>query len=208
MSSDAAQSTVSGEPVSGESVSGSGMRRRSYALSLVASLAGAGLACYAVTRTWSIELTPRTGMSDLRTVHTGTDLEPFVLGLAVVALAGTGALLATHGWLRRALGVLLTLAGLGVLAGSIAGRIGLDPGAAGGRGAFWPVLSALGGVIAALGGLIAVRDGHRWPRMSSRYERKPVAPAQLKRPKRSDPLQPADHRAAWDALDRGDDPTA
>jgi hypothetical protein len=170
--------------------------RRSYPLTLLACLAGAGLALYAITRTWSIQLTPRPGMSDLRDVRTGTDLEPWVTGLAVVALAGTGALLATSGRVRRGLGVVLALAGLGVLVGAIAGRVGLDPGAAGARGSFWPVLCALGGLIIVAGGVTAARKGHTWPSMSSRYERKPARE------------EPADHRSAWDALDRGDDPTA
>ena len=78
-------------------------------------------------------------MSDLRTARTGADVEPWVVGLALVALAGTGALLATRGWLRRVLGGLLALAGLGVAAGAVAGRAGLDSGAAGAGGDVWPV---------------------------------------------------------------------
>jgi uncharacterized membrane protein (TIGR02234 family) len=208
--------------------------RRAFGLSLAACLVGAALAAYAITRTWSVHVTPRTGMSDLRTVKSGTDLEPWVTGLALVALAGAGALLATHGWVRRGLGGLLTLAGLGILAGAIIGRAGLDVGAAGGGGTLWPIACALGGAIIAVGGLIAARHGHRWPRMSARYERKPAAPvrAQQRPSVRNDAVQhdavqhdavqheaagdaggpaslePADHRAAWDALDRGDDPTA
>ncbi|GIM96403.1 Trp biosynthesis-associated membrane protein [Paractinoplanes toevensis] len=174
--------------------------RRTYVLTLLAALAGAALALYAITRTWSVQLTPRAGMSDLREARTGTDLEPWVTGLAVVALAGTGALLATAGWVRRALGVLLALAGAGVTAGAIIGRAGLDPGSAGAGGTVWPIACAAGGVIILLGGLTAFAQGHRWPGMSARYDRKPAAPER--------PTAAADHRAAWDALDRGDDPTA
>jgi uncharacterized membrane protein (TIGR02234 family) len=192
------------------------MSRRSYLLSLVACLAGAALALYAITRTWSVHLTPRTGMSALRDARTGTDLEPWVTGLAVVALAGTGALLATAGRLRRILGVLLSLAGVGVVIGAIAGRAGLDPGSAAG-GTTWPILCAVGGVIIMCGGVTAARHGHRWPRMSARYDRKPVPPPRAeptthaeRPPDKSRDKSPAiaDHRAAWDALDRGDDPTA
>jgi uncharacterized membrane protein (TIGR02234 family) len=207
------------------------MNRRSYALTLVACLAGAGLALYAVTRTWSLHVTPRTGMSDLRTVRAGADVEPWVIGLALVALAGTGALLATRGWARRTLGALLTLVGLGVAAGAIIGRAGLDTGQAGPGGTFWPAACALGGAIIAVGGLTAARRGHLWPGMSARYERKPVPspraePGAESAPRAAagrahgasspptpppappaDPLTPQEHRAAWDALDRGDDPT-
>lgn len=182
------------------------MSRRSYPLSLIACLAGSGLAAYGATRTWSVQLTPRPGLSDLRTVQTGADLEPWLIGLALVGLAGTGALLATHGRLRRALGGLLALAGVGVVIGAIAGRVGLDTGAAGSGGTFWPVACALGGAIIAVGGLVAARHGHQWPRMSARYDRKPAPVSEPAQPGRN--LKPVDNRAAWDSLDRGNDPTA
>jgi uncharacterized membrane protein (TIGR02234 family) len=194
------------------------MNRRSYVLTLLACLAGAGLAAYAATRTWSLRVTTRPGLSDLRTARTGADVEPWLIGLALVALAGTGALLATHGRVRRVLGGLLALAGAGVVAGAIIGRTGLDAGEA---SALWPVACALGGAIITVGGLTAARLGHRWPGMSARYERRPVPPPETRQTAPSEPLAAAgqetdrpqspdtqvDHRAAWDALDRGDDPT-
>ncbi len=176
------------------------MNRRPYLLTLVACLAGAGLAAYAATRVWSVTVVTRPGLSDLRTERTGADIEPWLIGLALVALAGTGALLATHGRVRRGLGVLLALTGAGVAVGAVAGRVGLNVGAAGSGGTVWPIACALGGAIIVAGGLTAARLGHRWPAMSARYERRPPPPAS--------PETPADHRAAWDALDRGDDPTA
>jgi uncharacterized membrane protein (TIGR02234 family) len=193
------------------------MSRRSYVLTLLACLAGAGLAVYAATRTWSLQVVTRPGMSDLRTARTGADVEPWLIGLALVALAGTGALLATAGRLRRGLGGLLALVGAGVTAGAIIGRAGLDTGAAGG-GTLWPIACALGGAIITLGGVTAARLGHRWPGMSARYERRPAPPLETRPSAPSRPLATAgheppvpqplpDHRAAWDALDRGDDPT-
>jgi uncharacterized membrane protein (TIGR02234 family) len=179
--------------------------RRSYLLSLLACLAGSGLAAYGATRTWSVQLTERPGLSDLRTVQTGADLEPWLIGLALVGFAGTGALLATHGWLRRAVGGLLALAGVGVVIGAVAGRAGLDSGAAGGGGTFWPVACAVGGVIVVVGGLITARHGHRWPRMSARYDRKPAAVGAPAQPGHN--VKPVDSRTAWDQLDRGNDPT-
>ncbi|MFF5083073.1 Trp biosynthesis-associated membrane protein [Actinoplanes sp. NPDC000266] len=198
--------------------------RRSYLLSLAACLAGAGTAAFGATRTWSLDVAHRPGMSDVRTPQTGADLEPWLIGLALVALAGTGALLATHGWVRRALGVLLALAGVGVIVGALVGRLGLDVGEAGTGATVWPIACALGGAIIAVGGVTAARQGHLWSRMSARYERKPaqphsaepgsytrpgagsgpLAPAGLKTPEET----PVDPRTAWDALDRGDDPTS
>jgi uncharacterized membrane protein (TIGR02234 family) len=182
------------------------MSNRSYPLSLLACLAGSGLAAYGATRTWSVQLTARPGLSDLRTAQTGADLEPWLIGLALVGLAGTGALLATHGWLRRALGGLLALVGVGVVIGAVAGRVGLDTGAAGNGGTLWPVACALGGAIVAVGGLVAARQGHQWPRMSARYDRKPAASTEPQPTGLN--VKPVDNRAAWDSLDRGNDPTA
>ena len=178
-------------------------RRLAYAVLLCA--AGAGLAVYGVTRTWSEIVTARPGLSSLRDARTGADLEPWVIGLALVALAGAGALLATRGLLRRSLGGLLALVGAGVAAGAVAGRAGLDVGAAGSGATVWPVACVLGGLLIVLGGLWAARSGHEWPAMGARYERRGAAEAPVTD---ADVDQRVDTRAAWDALDRGDDPTA
>lgn len=177
---------------------------RRLAATVLLCAAGAGLAVYGVTRTWSEIVTPRPGLSSLRETHTGADSAPWVIGLALVALAGAGALLATRGLVRRVLGGLLAVAGLGVAAGAIAGRAGLDVGVAGSGAAVWPVACVLGGLLIVLGGLWAARSGHEWPAMGARYERGAVA-APVTDPEVN---QRVDTRAAWDALDRGDDPTA
>lgn len=183
----------------------SGNHRRSHVAAILGCLAGAGLALYAVTRTWSSSVEHRAGLSNLTTTHTGADEQPWLVGLAVVALAGAGALLATKGVARRILGGVLLLAGAGIVAGAVLARAGLDVGDAGAAAAFWPVACVIGGVGVAVGGFLAARHGHLWSAMSSRYERTP-APAAVRR--ESSDLEPADNRAAWDALDRGDDPTA
>ena len=174
---------------------------RRLAWTLILCVAGAGLASYAITRTWSEQVTTRTGMSALREARTGADIEPWVLGLALVALAGAGALLATRGLFRRLLGGLLAVVGAGIAAGAIAGRAGLDVGSAGAGATVWPVACVLGGLLVLLGGLSAARYGHEWPGMGARYERRPAVAADPEQDQR------VDTRAAWDALDRGDDPT-
>ncbi|GAA4600044.1 hypothetical protein BJY16_003323 [Actinoplanes octamycinicus] len=172
------------------------MSRRSHVAAIMACLAGAGLTLYAVTRTWSRTVEHRPGLSDLTTVRTGADAQPWLIGLAVVALAGAGALLATKGLARRVLGGVLAATGAGIVAGALLARTGTT---------LWPVAAVLGGVAVMVGGVLAVRHGHEWAAMSARYERKPRVPAE-RAP--ADELAPADNRAAWDALDRGDDPTA
>jgi uncharacterized membrane protein (TIGR02234 family) len=200
----------------GTAAAGTGGRRL-LAYTVGCCLGGAGLALFAVTRVWSVEVTARAGLPDLRTARTGAAELPWLTALALVALAGAGALLATRGVVRRVLGVLLGLAGIGMSAGAVAGRAGLDPGAAGAGATFWPVLCAAGGLAVTLGGWWALRHGHRWPAMGARYER--PAPAEvtptLRGQSRADvPAdtssavgRPVDTRVAWDALDRGEDPT-
>jgi uncharacterized membrane protein (TIGR02234 family) len=179
---------------------------RRLASTVLLCAAGAGLAVYGVTRTWSELVTARPGMSSLRDLRTGADVAPWVIGLALVALAGAGALPATRGLARRLLGGLLAVAGLGVAAGAVAGRAGLDVGVAGPGATVWPVVCVLGGLLIVLGGLAAARSGHEWPAMGARYERRgAAAPATAVE---AEVDQRVDTRAAWDALDRGDDPTA
>jgi uncharacterized membrane protein (TIGR02234 family) len=170
--------------------------RRDHLAAVASCLAGAGVALFAVTRVWVVRVEQRPGLSDLRTEQTGSDVQPWLIGLALVALAGTGALLATRGVARRVLGVLLALTGAGVAAGAVLARAGIDPGAAGAAGSVWPAASVLGGAAVVAGGVLAARHGHLWSAMSSRYERRPAA-ASLD-----------EGRELWDALDRGDDPTA
>jgi hypothetical protein len=84
--------------------------------------------------------------------------------------------------LRLAVAVVLVLCGAGIVAGSIV------------RASFgWPLLCTVGGVLVAAAGVFTVVRGSRWPGMGSRYERRGT-------PREDVPL--------WDALDRGDDPTA
>jgi uncharacterized membrane protein (TIGR02234 family) len=197
-------------------------RRLGYAV--LACAAGAGLAIYAATRTWSLQVVTRPGLPDLRTARTGAEQMPLLVGVALVALAGAGALLATRGTVRRALGGLLALAGVAVAVVAIVGRAGLDPGRAGAEATVWPVACVLGGAMIVAAGLAAARHGHRWPAMSSRYERGEVPPPPAEPGAGTGPLPAAGHtrphtprdqqadaaidtRAAWDALDRGDDPT-
>jgi uncharacterized membrane protein (TIGR02234 family) len=230
---------------------------RRLAPAAIACLAGAALALYGATRVWSVRVTPRPGLSDLRADTTGAQAQPWLIALALIALAGTGALLATRGLTRRLLGGLIAAAGLGVAVAALAGRAGLDPGAAGTGATGWPIVCVLGGALVVLAGASAARHGHVWPAMGARYERRAVPPprpgpgagsgpspaAGPRTSRAGDPAAdapgpaggpptargggpvtgasgpgadagrppseaaPVDTRAAWDALDRGEDPT-
>ncbi|AGL15592.1 Trp biosynthesis-associated membrane protein [Actinoplanes sp. N902-109] len=176
---------------------------RRLAATVLLCAAGAGLALWGITRTWLV--TVRTGITEIRHDSSGTESAPLVLGLALVGLAGAGALLATRGVARRVLGALLMLAGLGTAVSAIIGRAGLPGGGA--KATTWAVLCVLGGILVLTGGWWAVRHGHEWPGMGARYDRT-VAPAASSPPSAADGDGPMDARSTWDALDRGQDPTA
>ncbi|MEU1685170.1 Trp biosynthesis-associated membrane protein [Micromonospora sp. NPDC005707] len=174
-----------------------GRRELTYAVLLC--LAGAGLAFWAVTRTWSVELTPRGSLPPGRHARTGAELLPWVSALALVGLAGGGAVLATRGRVRRLLGGLLALLGLGVAAG---GGYGLTES---GVSRQWPALVLAGGLVLVAGGLLTALRGGSWPAMGARYERRAGGPAE--RAGEDRPAVERGTRDAWDALDRGEDPT-
>jgi hypothetical protein len=102
---------------------------------------------------------------------------------ALVALAGAMGTFAVRGVLRRTVAVVVAAAGVGVL------TVGLStahPGA--------DALVGPGGGLILLTGLSILRHAKGWPSMSTRYEREQRAAGK--------PL------SAWDAIDRGEDPTA
>jgi len=171
--------------------------RRGLATAAVVCAAGAGLVLLAATRTWSTTVTVRAApLPPERVAHTGGDLTAWLPALALVALAGAGALLATRGAVRRAVGVLLMLAGAGLAAGGAA-RFHL----ASGGGRAWPVLVVVGGLAVVWSGYRTLRDSAAWPAMGSRYERADRASAAERGGRdRGD-------AGMWDDIDHGVDPT-
>ncbi|SNT53561.1 trp region conserved hypothetical membrane protein [Asanoa hainanensis] len=158
--------------------------RKGLTLTVLLCVVGAGLAFIGAGRTWESGYTH--GIASPSSFdQTGGDLVPGLAALALVGLAGAGALLATRGWGRRAVGVLVLLLGVGLVALSV-GRA-FDASTA------WPALTAVGGLLVVLAGLAAVTAGHRWPGMGARYERSPKSVGGT--------------TDTWNALDRGEDPT-
>ena len=144
----------------------------------------------------------------------GAALVPVLGPLALLALAAVAATLATAGWPRRVLGLLVVLAAVPVARGAVSVP---DPGevaeAAAGKLparaepvgdvvvlAAGPVLAVGGAVLLATAGAALALSGRRMPGLGARY-RTPAA-------RRVTPRGPADpDRRWWDALDAGEDPT-
>ncbi|MFF3854880.1 Trp biosynthesis-associated membrane protein [Micromonospora sp. NPDC002575] len=194
-----------GETFGAGSPAARGRRELTYAVLLC--LAGAGLALWASTRTWAVELAARPApLPPVRAARTGAGLLPWLPALAVVGLAGGGAVLATRGVARRLVGVLLLALGAAVAVG---GGYGLVAAFAGTVSRQWPAFCLVGGLIAALGGGLVASRGAGWPAMGARYERPArrgtgPAPAEAA----AGPVTGRRATEAWDALDRGEDPTA
>jgi tryptophan-associated transmembrane protein len=103
--------------------------------------------------------------------------------LALVALAGAGAALLVRNKGRIALGCVLLVIGAALVA------VGLTP-------TRWAALTA--GALVVAGALLVVLRARRWPQPRSRFEA----------PVRTGTGGPTGSpRDAWDALDRGEDPT-
>ena len=181
---------------------------------LLLLLAGSGLVLLGAGRDWVDATFPaRPPLPPVTQTLTGAQVAPGLTALALLGLAGTAALAASRGRGRVAVGVLLALAGAAVVATTAVAFAGgtasalreaAEPGvevpatALPGFALSWVSLVVLGGLLVLASGLVVAVRGPRWSALSARYE----APggARAARPARPEV-------AAWDALDRGEDPT-
>lgn len=187
-------------------------RRRERAVAVAAAVAGGLLLVLASGRPWvHYVVSPPPPLPERSGSLSGRDLSAVPLALGALGVAGAVAVLATRRLGRVVVGAVLVLAGILAAVASATALHDRDTALAEktatetrveGAGTtstttgWWVVSLAGGAVVAAAGGWIAVR-GRRWPGMGERYD----APRAARPP--ADPAV-----AAWDALDRGDDPTA
>jgi uncharacterized membrane protein (TIGR02234 family) len=88
--------------------------KRQYSYTLLAGAVGALLVLFAVREQWAQAVfTPPKPMTTEIVNVSGTDLVPLAGGLGLAALAALVAVIATRGWIRRAVGALLALFGAG-----------------------------------------------------------------------------------------------
>ena len=189
--------------------------RREYGLALLAGAVGAGLILLAVRQRWAEAVfTAPKPLTPQVVAVSGADLVPLAGALAVAALAGLAAVIATRGVLRQAAGVLLALFGAG------AGAAVVVAGAAGHAimtGTPWRAAVLAGALLVFLAGLATVLRGSRWPVMSARYDlpdRRGTAKAGAAgtvaagAAGRRATVRPADSASMWESLSGGGDPTA
>jgi uncharacterized membrane protein (TIGR02234 family) len=182
---------------------------RELLFAVIGCVLGAAIVVGLAGRPW-VTVTER-GATVLTQSLTGSSLNGAVAALGWAGLAGTAGLVATRGWLRVAVGVLLVAFGGGVtyLCATAVGHAHILAAAtaksqyAAVTGAadiklnpLW-IVTLAGGLLLALAGALTVARGRRWPGMSARYERTSAPP-------KADPNDPL---VLWKTLDRGEDPT-
>lgn len=72
----------------------------------------------------------------------------------------------------------------------------------------WPALCLVGGLLTGAGGALTALRGAGWPAMGARYDRPARRVATEPGPAAAGPVTGRRTTEAWDALDRGEDPTA
>jgi len=187
--------------------------RRGLVLSLVLVAGGATAVLLAAGRPWWTVTVHAARLPTTTDTVTGSVAAPATIGLGVLGLAAVAAVLATRGGWRQAVGVVVALAGLAAVASAWSGRgvagshhVASTAGAGGvslvAVRSAWPWLALLGALGMVVGGALVVAFGARWPGWSGRYDAPgPAADA----PGATTAAAPHE---LWDALDRGEDPTA
>jgi uncharacterized membrane protein (TIGR02234 family) len=172
--------------------------RRELAVVGLGCAAAAALALYAASRPWTAEVLTRPApLPALRRTRSGGSVVPLLPALALVALAGAGALVATRGWPRRWLGGLLAACGAGIVA-----TAGYALAAVSAVSVAGPALAIAAGAVLGLVGIVTLRRGGSWPGLGTRYGAGSARPVgQPSNRVADEPIQ------LWDAINRGEDPT-
>ncbi|MDM4764046.1 Trp biosynthesis-associated membrane protein [Galbitalea sp. SE-J8] len=186
--------------------------RRAKSLLLTGDLVGAALVFLAWTQTWVSVTLP-----DLPAIAAdGSTAAPALTALALAQAALVGALAIAGVVIRLGLGVVQVLLGVTVVWQSVVAIA--DPATAAGPAiakatgvtggalshgaqvalAGWPWLAVAGGVLLALLGLGVIVTARAWPGSARKYSAVRVASSDGQRSSVDD----------WDALSRGDDPSA
>ena len=189
------------------------MKRRESLLTILALAVGAVGIVVAYGATWIIATVPVFVGQPVPTTQeslSGSAMIPLGSAAGWVALASAGGVIATRTWGRRLVGAVAGIAGAVAGIGAItfiAGRDALIDAAidAGEIGSIqanaWWLLAFLGGLVVMVAGSWTLLRGSTWSSLGRRYERPGGT---------GDPATPegTDRVELWDALDRGEDPTA
>jgi uncharacterized membrane protein (TIGR02234 family) len=188
--------------------------RTGYALTIVVGLAASGMCAVAVAQPWSRATASVRGLPPIEASVDGADVAPVAAALAFVCLAGFGAVLATRGWVRTAVGVVIVGCAAVIIAVAVipTSATGLLEDALSARGwtgddydrsvTAWRVATAVSGLVVMAAGAVVARFAGQWATMGERYD----SPATAQPPAAADD-EPLSETAIWRALDDGADPT-
>jgi uncharacterized membrane protein (TIGR02234 family) len=189
--------------------------RGGYAVTILVGLAASGLCALSVARPWARATATVRGLPPIEASVDGADVAPVAAALAVVCLAGFGAVLATRGWVRRALGVVIVACAAVVVAVAVApeSTTGLLEDALAARGwtgggydrsgTAWRAAAVASGVVVMAAGAIVTRFAGDWATMGTRYD----SPSEGRQASQAATDEPMSDAAMWRALDDGGDPT-
>jgi uncharacterized membrane protein (TIGR02234 family) len=187
--------------------------RRLYAPVVLATLAAGGLAFFTASRTWAHARIAAEGLPPDTVKVSGSDGQPIISALALVAVTAALAVLASSPRVRRGVGVftvavavagiVLVLLGGSSIDDEMAKAVKASPAFTGANSpathhTLWPAVTVVAFLLVAGLGAITARFGPAWPTMGRRYE------APMARPADTTPQTDAD---MWKALDEGRDPT-
>jgi|SRR5699024_10765188 len=197
-------------------------QRRGMLAIMVLLAGGAGLGLVAAARPWATVADP-SSLAEATSEVSGGDLVAYATPVFLVALAAAPAAAVMRAVGRRIVGVVVAALGVALIVGCV--RIAADLDGAARRWArvgdgvdvttapAWPIGTAVVALVVVVASVLIVVHAPRWPGLSAKYER---PPGQQSRPD-SSTTPPVDtknnagkdgNRLAWDALDRGDDPTS
>ncbi|MCW2800367.1 MAG: family rane protein [Aeromicrobium sp.] len=187
--------------------------RRLYAPVVLGTLAAGGVAFFTASRTWAHARVAAEGLPPDTVKVSGSDAQPIVTALALVAVTAALAILAASPRLRRVVGAFAVLVALTGIAVVLTGGSSVDdavtkavkasPAFTGSNSpaihhTLWPALTIVAFLLVAGLGAVTARYGPIWPTMGSRYDAPRV---------RATKVAPQTDADMWKALDEGHDPT-
>jgi uncharacterized membrane protein (TIGR02234 family) len=186
--------------------------RRLYAPVVLGTLAAGGIAFFTASRTWAHARIAAQGLPPDTVKVSGSDAQPIVTALALVAVTAALAVLASSPRLRRIVGAFTVAVAViaivvvlfdGSTDDAMTKAVKASPAFTGANTpathhTLWPVLTVAAFVAVAGLGAITARFGPVWPTLSSRYDAPRVRPSDT---------APQTDTDMWKALDEGRDPT-
>jgi uncharacterized membrane protein (TIGR02234 family) len=197
-----------------------------YGPTLLVGLVGALAVTVGVTKPWATATGHQAGLPTIRAGVTGADLVPLAGALGVVVLASFGAVLATRGWVRRAVGVLIVVAALVVLVSAVhppgatdalkdgLAAKGWSSGGIDTATTAWRWVALAGAVLSLCSGAAIARFGARWATMGQEYDAPRVGTTTAQTTSATTTEEPSkrdeEHLTeadVWREIDQGRDPT-